>query len=206
MLAQIFLIRHGQTAWSESGRHTSRTEIPLTPEGEWGAQRLAGPLRGLKLAAIFSSPRLRARQTCELAGLGPGMAIEPDLAEWDYGEYEGLRTPEILARRPGWNLFRDGCPGGESPGQVGARADRLIARLRGLGGSIALFSHGHFSRVLAARWTDLPVLAGQRLALDPASLSILNYEHHDPASPVIALWNARADREMVGAARFELAN
>jgi probable phosphoglycerate mutase len=205
MLAQIFLIRHGQTAWSESGQHTSRTEISLTPEGEWGAQQLAGPLRGLKLAATFSSPRQRARQTCELAGLGRGMTIEPDLAEWDYGEYEGLRTPEILARRPGWNLFRDGCPGGESPLQVAVRADRLIARLRGLGGNLALFSHGHFSRVLAARWSDLPVLTGQRLALDPASLSILGYEHQDPASPVIALWNARADREMVGAARFELA-
>jgi broad specificity phosphatase PhoE len=205
MLAQLFLIRHGQTAWSESGQHTSRTEIPLTPEGEWGAQRLQRPLRGLKLAAVFSSPRQRARQTCELAGLGAGMAIEPDLAEWDYGEYEGLRSPEILARRPGWDIFRDGCPGGETPAQVAARADRLIARLRGLGGNIALFSHGHFGRVLAARWTDLPVAVGGRLSLDPASLSILGYEHHDPAAPVISLWNARADREMVGAARFELA-
>ncbi len=205
MLTQIFLIRHGQTAWSESGQHTSRTEIPLTAEGEWGARRLAGPLRGLKFTAIFASPRERARQTCELAGLGAGMAIEPDLAEWDYGEYEGLRSAEILARRPGWNLFRDGCPGGEAPAQVSARADHLIARLRGLGGNIALFSHGHFGRVLGARWTGLPVLTGQRLALDPDSLSILGYEHHDPLAPVLALWNARADREMVGAARFELA-
>jgi len=206
MLTQIFLVRHGKTAWSESGQHTSRTEIPLNPEGEQGARGLASSLRGLRFIAIFASPRERARRTCELAGLGQGMAIEPDLAEWDYGAYEGLRSAEITAHRPDWNLFRDGCPGGETPAQVSARADRLLARLRALGGNIALFSHGHFGRVLAARWMDLPVLVGQRLLLDPASLSIFGYEHHDPAAPVVALWNARADREMVGEARFEFAN
>jgi len=193
MPAQIFLIRHGQTAWSESGQHTSRTDLPLTPEGERGARRLAERLRGFTFAAVFASPRQRARQTCAWAGLGEPMAVEPDLAEWDYGRYEGLRSGEILAQRPDWNLFRDGCPDGESPAEVSARADRLLARLRSLGGNIALFSHGHFGRVLAARWTGWPVLAGQRLLLDPATLSILGYEHNEPALPVIALWNAGAD-------------
>jgi broad specificity phosphatase PhoE len=204
-LAQIFLIRHGQTAWSESGRHTSRSEIPLNAAGKRGARQLAAPLRGIPFSLVLASPRVRAQETCALAGLGRLMVIEPDLAEWDYGDYEGMTSEEILRRRPAWNLFRQGCPGGESPAQVSRRADRLLARLRKRGGNIALFSHGHFGRALAARWMRLPVAAGERLLLDPASLSIFGHEHQNPAAPVLALWNAGAGRKMVGAARFELA-
>jgi broad specificity phosphatase PhoE len=188
-LEQLFFIRHGQTAWSESGRHTGMTEIPLDAAGRRAARRLAGPLHGFAFDAVLASPRHRAQETCQLAGLGGKMSVEPDLAEWDYGDYEGLKSAEILRRRPGWNLFKHGCPGGESPAQVGRRADRLLARLRRRGGNIALFSHGHFGRVLAARWAKLPVIAGQRLLLSPASLSILGHEHQDPAAPVLALWN-----------------
>jgi broad specificity phosphatase PhoE len=204
-LAQVFLIRHGQTAWSESGRHTSRSEIPLNAAGRRGARQLAAPLRGVPFAEVLVSPRDRAQETCERAGLGRRRVVEPDLAEWDYGDYEGLTSAEILRRRPGWNLFRQGCPGGESPAQVSRRADQLLARLRRQGGNIALFSHGHFGRVLAARWMRLPVAAGERLLLDPASLSIFGHEHKNRNSPVLALWNAGAGRKMVGAARFELA-
>jgi broad specificity phosphatase PhoE len=188
---QLYLVRHGQTAWAESGRHTSRSQIPLNAAGRRAARRLAEPLRGVALAQVWVSPRDRARQTCVLAGLGRRMAIEPDLAEWDYGDYEGLTSGQILRRRPGWNLFRHGCPNGESPAQVSRRADRLLARLRRQRGNIALFSHGHFGRVLAARWIKLPVGVGQRLLLEPASLSVLGHEHEKPDAPVLVLWNWR---------------
>ena len=163
----------------------------MTEKGEKDALALAGRLKGAGFSRVFISPRQRARKTCELAGWGSAAEVDPDLSEWDYGAYEGMRTAEILSQRPGWNLFGDGCPGGETPGQVGARADRLIGRLRAIVGSVALFSHGHFGRVLGARWAELPVTAGERLLLDTASLSILGFEHGSAASPVLALWNER---------------
>ena len=155
-----------------------------------GARELGQRLRDIQFARVLTSPRQRARRTCELAGLGSAAEIEPDLAEWDYGDYEGQRSANILQARPDWNLFRDGCPRGETPAQISERADRLIARLRVLEGNVALFSHGHFGRVLAARWIGLPVSEAQRFLLDTASLSILGYEPNHVESPVIALWNA----------------
>jgi len=192
MAPRIYLVRHGATAWSESGRHTGRSEIPLTDEGEGRARGLAARLGSVRFARVFTSPRGRARRTCELAGFAAAAEVEPELAEWDYGEYEGLRSADIRGARPGWSLFRDGCPGGESPAQVAGRADRLITRLRTLDGAVALFSHGHFGRVLGVRWIALSVADAERLLLDAASVSILGYEHADPAAPVIELWNGRA--------------
>jgi probable phosphoglycerate mutase len=192
MPPRIHLIRHGETAWSLSGQHTGRTDLPLTAPGEDAARKLAPRLREIPFARVFTSPRQRARRTCELAGLGAPAETEPDLAEWDYGDYEGRLTADIRKEQPDWNIFRDGCPHGESPAQVSARADRLIARLRLLDGNIALFSHGHFGRALAARWIGLPVGEGQRFQLDTASLSIFSFEHGCAAAPVIALWNAGA--------------
>jgi probable phosphoglycerate mutase len=190
MLPRIYLIRHGETKWSLSGQHTGRTDIPLTEQGEQDARKLGERLRGLNFSRVFTSPRVRAQLTCELAGLVQAAEIEPDLAEWNYGDYEGKRSPDIFQVSPDWNLFRDGCPNGESPGQISERADRLIARLRALEGNVTLFSHGHFGRVLAARWIGLPVSAAQRFLLDTASLNILGYEHNLAESPVIALWNS----------------
>jgi broad specificity phosphatase PhoE len=190
MLPRIYLLRHGQTEWSLSGRHTGRTDILLTLRGEEGARELGHGFRDIRFARVLTSPRQRARQTCELAGLGPAAEIEPDLAEWDYGDYEGQRSADILQARPNWNLFRDGCPNGETPAQVSDRADRLIVRLQSLSGNIALFSHGHFGRVLAVRWIGLSVVEAQRFLLDTASFGILDYEHNYIESPVIALWNA----------------
>jgi broad specificity phosphatase PhoE len=193
MVPKIYLVRHGETAWSLSGQHTSRTDIPLTERGEQQAQRLGEILRRTEFAQIWSSPLQRARRTCEAAGLGSNMRIDPALTEWSYGEYEGVTSAEIRARRPGWNVFRDGCPGGESPEQVSARADQVVGRLRAMDGKIAVFSHGHFLRALAARWIALAVGEGQRLLLQTASLSILSCEHNNPEEPVIALWNAGLD-------------
>jgi probable phosphoglycerate mutase len=187
---RVFIARHGETDWSKSGRHTGRTDLALSPQGELNARLLAGALAGVPFSAVLASPLRRALRTCELAGLGAAAEVVADLVEWDYGDFEGLTTAEILARRPGWRLFRDGCPGGESPAQVGARADRLIARLRSMDGDVALFSHGHFGRALAIRWIGLPVGDGDRLQLDTATLGILAYEHESRAAPVIALWNS----------------
>jgi broad specificity phosphatase PhoE len=189
MLPQIYLVRHGETEWSRSGQHTGLTEIPLTPHGESQAQELGKRLRDISFTRVFTSPRQRARRTCELAGFASVAESESDLAEWNYGDYEGKRSMDILKLRPNWNLFRDGCPGGESPAQVSDRADRLIARLRTLEGNVALFSHGHFGRVLAVRWVELPVARAQHLLLSTASLSILSYEHNRIEEPIIALWN-----------------
>lgn len=190
MAAQIFLIRHGETQWSLNGRHTGRTDLPLTENGERRAARLRGLLQGIEISRVLTSPLQRARQTCELAGFGAVAHLEPDLHEWDYGAYEGLTTADIRARRPEWNVFKDGCPQGESVEQVSRRADRVLASLRTTDGTVALFSHGQFLRALAARWIGLPVQDGQHLALDTASLSILGYEHHDVETPAICLWNA----------------
>jgi probable phosphoglycerate mutase len=187
-LPEIHLVRHGETEWTQARRHTGRTDIPLTELGEHQALRFAGHIRGRTYAEVRTSPRQRARRTCELAGFGTVARVEPDLAEWDYGEYEGLTTEEILSRRPGWHLFKDGCPGGESVDDVGRRADRVITTLRAGGEDFLLFSSGHFLRVLAARWLGLAASFGRFLVLSTATLSILGYEH-SPAEPAIRLWN-----------------
>jgi probable phosphoglycerate mutase len=161
----------------------------LTGQGEQDARKLGERLRDLTFSQVFTSPRQRARRTCELAGLGPVAKIEPDLAEWDYGDYEGQHSVDIRKARPDWNLFRDGCPRGEMPAQVSDRADRLIARLRALDGNVALFSHGHFGCVLAVRWIGLPVIEGQHFLLGTASLSLLGCEPSHPEVPVIERWN-----------------
>jgi probable phosphoglycerate mutase len=188
LLSVVYLARHGETAWSLSGQHTGRTDLPLTERGERNARALGERLRGLTFAKVYTSPLQRAARTCELAGFGTAAEIDPDLVEWDYGQYEGRRTAEIHAKRPDWQLFRDGCPGGESPDQVGARADRVVGRVRAVKGDVLLFSSGHFLRVLAARWIGLDAAAGRYLLLGTASFSALGYEHH-LAEPVIRLWN-----------------
>jgi probable phosphoglycerate mutase len=185
----LTLIRHGETAWSLSGQHTGRTDISLTTRGEEQARELAPRLGQISFACVFTSPRQRARQTCEMAGLGAEAVIEPDLAEWDYGDYEGQTSAEILTARPDWKIFLDGCPHGESPSDVSARADRLIARLRTLEGNIALFTHGHFGRVLGARWIGLPVAEARHFIIGTASVSVLGYEHGHTNEPVIIHWN-----------------
>ena len=185
----VYLIRHGETEWSISGQHTGRTDIPLTARGEQEARGLARRLHTIQFAHVLTSPRRRARETCELAGLGPAAVIDEDLAEWDYGEYEAQRTVDIYKKRPDWNIFRDGCPNGEMPEQVSARADRLIARLRALDGNVALFSHGQFGCVLAARWIGLPPLDGQHFRLSPASVSIFDCDYRHSNVPVISLLN-----------------
>ncbi|WP_315925774.1 histidine phosphatase family protein [Mesorhizobium sp. SP-1A] len=190
-LPEMWLVRHGQTEWSVTGRHTGRTDVPLAQAGEEAARRLAGELDGLSVAAVWSSPSRRAQDTCRLAGFGDRAVVDLDLAEWDYGAYEGLTTAQILAERPGWQLFRDGCPNGESAADVGARADRVVGRLRQAGGNVLLFSSAHFLRVLAARWVGLPPESGSLFILDTASISILGYEH-DPGEPVVRRWNATA--------------
>jgi probable phosphoglycerate mutase len=187
-LPTVYLARHGETAWSISGQHTGRTDLPLTERGERNARRLGERLNGLKFAKVLTSPLQRAARTCELAGFGNVAQLEKDLLEWNYGEYEGRRRDEIHAERPEWKLFRDGCPGGESPGQVGARADRVVRQIRQLQGDILLFSSGHFLRVLAARWLGLEPAAGRLFTLSTASLSALSYEH-DMSEPVIRLWD-----------------
>ena len=185
----IYLARHGETAWSLTGQHTGLTDLPLTERGERNASRLEQRLKGLRFAKVFTSPLQRARRTCELAGFGAVAEIDRDLLEWDYGEYEGRRTAEIRAGRPDWQLFRDGCPGGESPAQVTARADRAVNRLRAAGGDVLLFSSGHFLRALAARWIGLELTAhASSFMLSTASLSALGYEGSLPR-PVIRLWN-----------------
>ena len=184
----VYLARHGETAWSLTGQHTGRTDLPLTERGERNARALGERLNGLRFARVFTSPMLRARRTCELAGFGPGVEVDRDLVEWDYGEYEGRRTSEIRAERLGWQLFRDGCPGGESPEQVGARADRVRNRLRAVQGDVLVFSSGHFLRVLAARWVGLEPAGGRHFLLSTASLSALGYEHN-LCQPVIRLWD-----------------
>ena len=174
--------------WSLSGQHTGLTDLPLTERGERNARRLGERLKGLSFAKVFTSPLQRARRTCELAGFGDRAEIDPDLVEWNYGEYEGKRTEEIHAKRPDWQLFRDGCPGGESPQQIGARADRVIKRIRAIRGNVLIFSSGHILRVLTARWLGLEPVGGQYFLLSTASLSELGYEHN-LSQPVIQLWN-----------------
>jgi probable phosphoglycerate mutase len=187
-LPTVYIARHGETAWSLSGQHTGRTDLPLTEQGRQNATRLGARLRGLQFAKVFTSPLQRAATTCELAGFGAVAERDPELVEWNYGEFEGLRTTEIHARRPDWNLFRDGCPGGESPEQAAARADRVVKRLRAVNGSVLVFSSGHFLRTLAARWLGLEPGGGKYFLLGTASLSALGYENN-LAQPAIKLWN-----------------
>ena len=188
-LPVVYIARHGETAWSLSGQYTGRTDLPLTEQGETTARRLGERLRELSFTSVFTSPLQRARRTCALAGYGDVAVVDRDLVEWDYGEYEGRRTAEIVADRPGWQLFRDGCPGGESPPQVAQRADRVVDRVRKVQGNVLLFSSGHFIRVLASSWLGLePTQNSRYFALSTASLSALGYER-DLSRPVIQLWN-----------------
>ena len=184
----IYLARHGETAWSLTGQHTGMTDLPLTAHGERNARHLGERLRGLKFARVFTSPLQRATRTCELAGFRAEAEVDTDLVEWNYGDYEGRRTDEILQERTGWQLFRDGCPGGESPQQTGARADRVVQRLRSIPGDVLIFSSGHFLRVFAARWLGLDPAGGRFFLLSTASLSAVGYEH-SLAQPVVRLWN-----------------
>ena len=188
LLPVIYLARHGETAWSLSGQHTGLTDLPLTERGQQHARLLGERLRGLTFARVLTSPLQRAARTCELVGLGAVAEIDHDLVEWNYGEYEGRTTADIRSQRPDWQLFRDGCPGGETPDQVGARADRVIRRLRAIQGDTLIFSSAHFLRVLAVRWVALEPAAGKSFVLGTASLSALGYEH-DRSQPVIRLWN-----------------
>ena len=188
-LPMVYLARHGETAWSLSGQHTGLTDIPLTANGERQATALVPRLQGIAFAAVMTSPLQRAARTCALAGFAARAVTDADLVEWNYGAYEGKRTADIQSVHPGWNLFRDGCPEGESAADAGARADRVIARVRAVAGNVLLFSSGHILRVLAARWVGLAPDGGRSLVLSTASLSILGYEH-DRSEPVIRLWNA----------------
>jgi probable phosphoglycerate mutase len=187
-VGHIVLVRHGQTEWSANGRHTSRTDLDLTETGERQAGAVRAALAGRPFVAVLSSPRRRALRTADLAGLTVS-TVDDELVEWDYGEYEGLTTPQIREGRPGWNLWTDGCPGGESPEQAGARLDRVLDRVRPMlvDGDVALVSHGHALRVVGARWIDKPVRLGARLSLDTATLSELGFEHQKEA---IKYWNA----------------
>lgn len=188
-LPVVYLARHGETAWTITGQHTGLTDLPLTEQGERNARGLAGRLDGLAFAKVFTSPLERASRTCALAGFGSVAEVDRDLVEWDYGEYEGRRTGEIRAERPDWQLFRDGCPGGESPAQVRARADQVLTRVQAVEGDVLLFSSGHFIRMLAARWIGLePSAHCMSFLLSTASLSIVGYDR-DYARPVIRLWN-----------------
>ena len=189
MFPIVYLARHGETAWTLSDQYTGLTDLPLTERGERNARRLEERLRGLSFTRVFTSPLQRARRTCELAGFGAVAEIDSDLVEWNYGDYEGRRTAEIQAKRPGWELFRDGCPRGESPAQAAARADRVVSRIRAVLGNVLLFSSGHFIRVMATRWIGLEVTAiARRFLLSTASLSAMGYDK-ELSRPVIRLWN-----------------
>ncbi|MBV9472664.1 MAG: histidine phosphatase family protein [Solirubrobacterales bacterium] len=187
MAERVYLVRHGETEWSKSGQHTSRTDLPLLEEGRARAMKLKPVLAGHEFSLVLCSPLRRARETCELAGLGSAAELVDDLREWDYGEYEGLTTPEIWEQAPQWNLWRDGCPGGERPEQVAARADRVLARVDEVGGEAITFAHGHVLRVLAVRWLRMDATAGARFALAAGSLSVLSYERE---TEVVERWNA----------------
>jgi broad specificity phosphatase PhoE len=182
----IVLVRHGETDWSASGQHTSRTDLPLVEAGREQARALAPALRGRTFARVLSSPLKRARETCELIGFGKVVELRDELHEWDYGDYEGLTTPQIKHKRPDWDLWQDGCPGGESPDQVSSRADRVLSSLQGVDGQVLVFAHGHFLRVLSARWLEMPVSAGARLMLSAGALCVLGHERETRA---LERWN-----------------
>ncbi|MEA2277648.1 MAG: hypothetical protein QOC78_2608 [Solirubrobacteraceae bacterium] len=186
-MAEVWLLRHAETAWSKSGRHTGRTDVPLTEDGRAAARALKERLAGRRFALVLCSPLSRARETAQLAGLDDGIELRDDLVEWDYGDYEGLTTPEIRERRPDWYLWRDGVPGGESPADVGARCDRIVAEILGVDGDVAIVAHGHLLRVLAARWVEQEPVFGGRLHLDTGAISVLGFEREVRA---ILRWNS----------------
>ncbi len=190
MTLRLYLMRHGETAWSLSGQHTGRADIPLTDHGELEARQLGERIRSIAFSRVFCSPLIRARQTCELAGLSQHQLIDDDLAEWDNGDYEGKTHADVYALRPKWNLFRDGCPNGEMPADIAARADRLVARFSALDGNIAIFAHSHLGRVLAARWIGLAVEHAEHFLLDTASVSILSHDREGSKPRAIMLWNS----------------
>lgn len=192
MASSLYLLRHGETEWTISGRHTGISDIPLTAHGEDEARASGTRLQSFGLTKVFCSPRLRARRTCELAGLAPLMEIKEELHEWIYGDYEGLLPSEIQERHPGWDVFTHGCPNGETPQQVSDRADQVIARIRAMEGKIAVVSHGHFSRALAIRWVNLPIQHGHVLESSTASISVLGYGKNNN-KPLIKLWNQKQD-------------
>lgn len=202
----IVVVRHGETEWSRTGRHTGRTDVPLTAQGEAQVRQLRRRLASTwpqGFAHVWTSPLRRASDTCALAGFADVCRVEPNLREWDCGEYEGLTRADVEARRPGWNLFRDGCPGGESPAQVCERADALISELRRVDGPVALFSHGHLLRVLAARWIGLTAGDGARFRLDTAAFGVLDVEHDSPAEPSLASWNVTVDSSALSCAQAQ---
>lgn len=184
---KVYLLRHGETEWSLNGQHTGVTDIPLTENGRTAARLLKPILAKVTFTLVLTSPLQRARETCELAGLGQRANVEPDLIEWNYGEYEGLTTEQIRVTRPAWSVFRDGCPGGEAPEQVASRADRVLTKVRAIEGNVALFAHGHILRVLAARWINLAASYGEHFLLDTATLNVLGYYRESPA---FKIWNA----------------
>lgn len=188
-LPRMFLARHGETPWSLSSQHTGTTDLALTANGERDGVKIGERLKAFTFSAVWSSPRQRARRTAEIAGFGDRIEIDDDLVEWNYGDYEGIRTADILKQNPGWFLFRDGSPNGESPEQVAARADRIVARAKKQGGDVLVFSHGHFIRVLATRWLGQPVGEARYLLCGTATLGIMSHEHHSLDEPVISLWN-----------------
>jgi broad specificity phosphatase PhoE len=190
MTLRLYLMRHGETAWSRSGQHTGRADIPLTKNGEAEARQLGERIQAISFAQVFCSPLIRAKQTCELSGLSKDMLIDDDLAEWDNGDYEGQTHADIFAVRPNWNLFRDGCPNGEMPLDISARVDRLVMRFRRLVGNIAVIAHSHLGRVLAARWLGLTVEHAEGLLLDTASVSILGFDSEDHKPRSLMLWNS----------------
>jgi broad specificity phosphatase PhoE len=188
-LPTLFLARHGDTDWTEQRKHTGRTDIPLSPRGEVAARRLGQELQRDNFSCVFTSPLQRAARTCALAGFGAVAVVDGDLVEWDYGRFEGLRTADIRNEQPGWELFQDGCPGGESPADISARADRFVTRVRALEGDVLAFASGHIIRAIAARWLGLPVEVGRCFFCRPASIGILSFEHENTDEPVITLWN-----------------
>jgi broad specificity phosphatase PhoE len=190
LASEVYLIRHGETLWSLSGQHTGRTDLPLTDHGEQQALAVGRLLRGTTFSQALVSPLQRARRTCELAGFWPTARVQQNLAEWDYGDYEGRTAAQIHEQRPNWDVFWDGCPGGESPEQVTARAYQVVEELRRLDGRVVVFSHGHFLRSLAASWIGMPIQLGRHFGLDTGSLSILGYEHNNVLIPAILVWNA----------------
>ncbi len=187
---RVYVVRHGETAWSRSGQHTGRTDMPLTEAGEAEAKALASWLRGIHFAHVLTSPMRRARRTCELAGLGRSVEVDANLEEWSYGKFEGLTTAQIRQERPDWSIYRDGAPAGETASEVSDRADHVITHLGTRHGNVAIFTHGQFAAALGVRWVGLPVIAAQHFTLGTASLSILAYDPSHPDNRVIALWNA----------------
>ena len=188
-LPKLYLARHGDTAWTDSHQHTGRTDLALNERGEEHARQIGKRLKPYSFCHVFTSPLQRASKTCDLAGFGAGAEVDHDLIEWDYGRFEGKLTSDVLKERPGWELYRDGCPGGESPEAVADRADRFVAKVRGFGGHVLAFSSGHIIRMIAARWLGVAPAAGRFFFCDPASVGVLGFEHNTREQPIIRLWN-----------------